>query len=209
MRIKKLAEQLEGVQTIETIMSSLHVNRQKAIYCVYRLRKAGYVKTQRTPSRQRVYSISYENKQGGASYYEIINRWSPIKLAITQTYKIYGREITLEEAFMFALETKKVRAILASLSLFRKISDWKLLYRLARKNGLERKVGALYDLSRLLRIRTKRMDRRFRRLMLPKPGSDYQYILDGLRTSDERYKRIETRWRVYIPFNKGDLEDYL
>jgi hypothetical protein len=209
MLIRELLKRLEGIQTIDTVMSILNVNRQKAVYYIHRLRKEGYVRTQYSPLKKRVYHISFEIKQGGTSYYEIINKHSPIKLSITQTYKIYGREVTLEETLIFAIKSKKIRVVLASLSLFRKISDWKLLYKLAKTNGVERKVGVLYDLSRQLKIRTRRMDGRFRRLMLPKPYDRFQFILEGNRTREEKYKKIENLWRVYIPFNKSDLVDYL
>jgi hypothetical protein len=209
MKIKVLLKKLEGIQTVETVMSLLGVDRQGAIYHVHRLRKAGYVKTQRAPSGKRVYQISHENSQGGKSYYEILNRHSPIKLLSTKTHKIYGRDVTMEETLIFAITSGKIRLILASLSLFRKICNWKLLYRIAKEKGAERKAGALYDLSRHLKMRTRRMDGRFRRLMLPKPYDRFQFIMEGLSTSEEEYRKIEDKWRVYLPFNKSDLEDYL
>lgn len=208
MLIKELLKKLEGIQTIETIMSILNVDRNKAIYCVFRLNKEGYVKKQRDPKKRRVYFISFENKLGGTSYYEIINKFSPIKLSISETYKIYGREIPLEEALIFSIKTKKIRVLLASLSLFKKINNWKLLYKLAKENNAKRKVGALHQLSRKL-IRTKKIDGRFLRLMLPKKYDKFEFIIDNLRTREDEYKRIENRWKVYIPFNKADLDDYL
>lgn len=205
---KDLLKKLEGIQTIDTVMSILDVNKQQAIYHVYRLRKEGYVKTQRSPSKRRVYHISRENRQGGISYYEIINSHSPVKLSITQTYRIYGRDVSCEETLIFALKSKKIRVILASLALFKKIKDWKLFYKLAKANKVERKAGALYDLSRQL-MRTKRMDGRFRRLMMPEADDKFQFIIEGLKTKEEKYRIIEKRWKVFLPFNKNDLEGYL
>lgn len=207
MKITKLLKKLEGIQTIDTVRSALNVKREKAVYLIHRLRREGYVKTLRAPSGKRVYHISFENKQGGTSYYDIINRHSPVKISTMDVYKIYGRDVSLEETLVFAVKTKDIRVILTSLSLFRKISNWKLLYKLAKANKLERKVGALYDLSRQI-MRAKRMDRRFRRLMLPKPYDRFQYIIEGLKTRESDYKKIEKRWRVFIPFNKSDLERY-
>lgn len=208
MQTKELLKKLEGINTIESVMSTLNVTKEKAIYYIYRLNKEGYVKKQRTPSKKRVYFISVENKQSGTSYYEILNKYSPIKLSITQTYKIYGREVTLEETLVFAVKTKKIRNILAALALFKKISNWKLLYELSKTNKIERKIGALYDLSRFL-LRTKRMDGRYYRIMLPKPSNEYEYIIEGLQTKEEKFMKIEKRWKVYLPFNNSDVVDYL
>lgn len=206
MDIREALKKLEGVQTIDSIMSILNANRARAIYLVHRLRKEGYVKTLMATDRRRVYYISFENKLGGASYYEIINRNSPVKLVEPETHRTYGREVSLEETLVFALNSGKLRLVLASLALFGKIDDWPLLYRLAKANGIQRKVGALYDLSRKL-MRTKRMDGRTKRRMMPRKGERYQYIIEGFGSSD--YKAIEDKWKVYIPFNRADLEDYL
>ena len=53
------------------------------------------------------------------------------------------------------------------------------------------------------------MDGRFRRLMMPEADDKFQFIIEGLRTKEEKYKIIEKRWKVFLPFNKNDLEDYL
>ena len=173
------------------------------------LRKEGYIKTQRTPSNKRVYNISFENKQGGKSYYDIINRYAPNELRVksSEIYKIYGRDISLEESFIFALKSRKIRLVLASLSLFTKITNWFLLYRLAKANNLIRETGALYDLSRMI-MRIRHMDGRVQKLMLTSKENKRKYIINGYKTKDKTIKEIENCWKIYIPFNKEDLENY-
>ncbi|MEK6887338.1 MAG: hypothetical protein AABX14_00155 [Candidatus Aenigmatarchaeota archaeon] len=205
METKYLLKKLEGIQTINTVMDTLSLSREKAIYYVYRLRKQGYVKTKRLSNNSRVYYISFENKLQGFSYYEIINLYSPVKLSTTQMYKVYGKEPTLEEALIYAIKTGSLRTILAALALFKKINDWGELYRLSKRNQIEREVGALYDLARRI-MRTRRMSKRFRSGALPKEDYDFVYIIQGLKSKD--FKDIETIWRVYLPFNQEDLEDY-
>ncbi len=209
MKLRGLLKRLEGVQTIDSVMNILGVDRQKAIYYVHRLRKAGFVKTSYTGTKKRVYRISHENMLGGRGYYDIINEYSPMKLAVSETHRIYGRDVSLEETLVFAIESGRIRVILASLSLFGKISDWKLLYSISKEKGAERKAGALYDLSRKLKIRVRRMDGRIRRLMLPSESDGFQYIIPGIKTKEEEYKEIEKSWKVYLPFNRSDLEAYL
>ena len=65
MNIKHLLQKLEGIQTINSIMSLLDVDKEKAAYYVYRLRKAGYVKTKKINDNTRIYHISFQNKGGG------------------------------------------------------------------------------------------------------------------------------------------------
>ena len=205
LSIKKLLKKLEGIQTIESVKDRLNVNSTQASYYISRLKKESYVKTKRLSNNKNVYDISFENKLGGTSYYEIINKNSPIKLVIPETYKIYGKKISLEETLIYAIKTKKLRIILASLALFKKISNWSELYRLGKKNHLERQVGALYDISREI-MRVRRMSKRFRNLSLPQKNSNFNFVIPGLKSKD--FKEIEKTWKIHIPFNHSDLEDY-
>lgn len=205
MKTIKLVNKLEGIQTIKSISSLLGINKKKAIYYVFRLRKKGYVKTKRTKDKTRVYSISKEHKAGGESYYEIINQNSPIKIAARHTHKVYGKKISLEEALIFAIKTRDLRTILAALALFKKINNWKELYELAKKNKLKREVGALYSLARKI-MKTKKITKRFMTLSLPKKEDKYKYIIQGMKSKD--FKEIEKEWKIYLPFNMADMEEY-
>ena len=167
MNIKELLKNLEGIHTIKSIMSELNISKSKAIYYVHLLRKHGYVKTKRMSNKTRVYNISFSNKLKGTTYEDIINQYSPIKISTFKKYLLYGKAPTLEETLIYAIKTKNLRTILASIGLFRKINHWSELYKLAKKNHIERQVGALYDLARLF-IRTKRMSKIFIRNDLPK-----------------------------------------
>jgi len=205
MKNEEILKKLEGIQTIETVMDSLDISRKKAIYYIYKLRKNGYVKTKKLSSNKRVYNISFENKLGGTSYYEIINAHSPIKISTHKIYKIYGKGPSLEETLIYAIKTQSLRTILAALVLFKKIEDWSRLYQLAKINHLERQAGALYDLSRKIML-TRRMTSKFRNNALPKEDYQWRFVIPGLKSDD--FKNIEKMWKVYLPFNKKDLEVY-
>lgn len=204
MNLKEVLRKLEGVHTLKSIMSELNINSSKAIYYIHLLRKEGYVKTRRLKDKTRVYNISFLNKLKGTSYEEIINQYSPVKIASFSKYRIYGKSPTLEETLIYAIKTKSLRTILAAMALFKKINNWKDLYRLAKANHMERQVGALYDLARQF-MRTKRISKTFIRNALPKKEYDFRYFIFGLRSSD--FVDIEKKWRVYLPFNKKDLEE--
>ena len=205
MHKEKLLKQLEGVHTLQSVMSVLGVNRLQAIYYVHCLRKAGYVKTARSPSGNRVYSISFENRLGGTSYEELLNKISPVKLAVGVIYRVYGKTPTPEEILVYAVKRDSLRTILSVLALFKKEIDWNKLYRISKENHCKRQIGALYDLARTI-MRTRRMSGRFRTFSLPKKEYAFRYVVPGLKSKD--FKEIENRWRVYLPFNKSDLEEY-
>ncbi len=205
MKSKFLLRELEGIQTIASVMDILHITKEKAIYYVYLLRKQGYVKTKRLSDNKRVYNISFENRFKGSSYYEIINQHSPIKIATSKIHRIYGKKPSLEETLVYAIKTSSLRTILASLALFKKISNWSELYSLAKENHIERQVGSLYDLARKV-MKTRKMTKRFRTNSLPKKNCAFEYIIQGLKSKD--FKEIENIWKIHLPFNKGDLEAY-
>lgn len=205
MEMMILLKKLEGIQTIETVMDALDVDRKKAVYYISRLRKAGYVKTKKLSNNKRVYNISFENRLKGTSYYEIINKYSPVKISTPRTYKIYGKKPSFEETLVYAVKTQSFRTILAALALFRKIDDWNNLYRLAKSNHIERQVGALYDLARKIML-TRRMSDRFRYYALPKDDYEWRYVIPRIKSDD--FKNVEKTWKIYLPFNKKDLEAY-
>ena len=205
METELLLKKLEGIQTVDSASSLLSTNKEKVIYYLYRLRKEGYVKTKRLSNNKRVYNISFENKLKGTSYFEIINKYSPVKIATPITYKIYGKNPSMEETLVYAIKTGSLRTILASLALFKRIVNWSELYQLAKKNRIERQVGALYDLAKKI-MRVRRMPDRFRNNALPKEEFNFEYTISGLMSKD--FKDIEETWKIYLPFNINDLSDY-
>ena len=202
----ELAQELKGLNTIKMIESTLNVDRARAIYIVYKLRKKGFVETKYQSNRTRVYHISPQNALGGTSYIDIINTYSPLKLLATEIHKIYGRETSIEETLVYAIDRKSVRYIIASLALFRKVKNWSELYKRAKEKDLIREVVALYEVSRLVVSKVKRMPQRFKTLAKPKKGDTCKYIIRGLDSTD--FKNTEQRWKVYIPLNYSDLTDY-
>jgi hypothetical protein len=149
----------------------------------------------------RLYKITIRKQRPRVpGMFDIINRYSPMKLAPWYDHQVHG-PYGPEEALIDALETKSFRVILASMRLFQHITDWKKLYRLAKQKDCWQKVGALYDVARLFfRVRT-----------IP---DQYKYYLFSRRffmvrdykTKEHSFVPIEKRWKVFIPFRKGDIE---
>ena len=206
MNIEKLAKRLEGLQTVSSICKLLKIDRRTAINYISMLRKKGFLETMYGKRRIRMYKISpaIKKKAGYPGLYEIINKYSKVKIIGRYEHKIYTHELTVEEAIIRAVKSKGFRIILAALGLFNRIEDWHLLNKLSKKEGIGRKIGALYDVARKS-FRVKRMDERTRKSLL-KSKVDDKYVVGRIESRD--FKDIEKIWKIYIPFNKADLEVY-
>lgn len=206
MNTLEIMNKISGMQTIKSIQSILNINRTRAIYLIYRLRKKGYVITKQDSNNIRIYYISLENALGGVSYIDILNKYSPIKLTSSEVYKIYGRNVSIEETIVYAVKTRIFRYVLSSLALFKKIKNWRELYRLAKRNNLVREIGALYELVENTLPKIKKLPQFYLYHGLPKKEDNFIYIIHLFNSKD--YHAIENKWKVYLPFNKEDLMEY-
>ncbi|MDO8508405.1 MAG: hypothetical protein Q7S27_01845 [Nanoarchaeota archaeon] len=208
-KYEKIAENIEGIYTLETLADRLKVNPSKAVYVIHRLRKIGSVKTSYGAGKKRLYNISLKNKQKGITYTDKINIASPnsgIMVTSSTPYYIHGRVPSYEEALIYAIKQKDIRHIIASLALFRKISDWSLLYRLAKKENLLLEVVALYETARTVVKKVRKMPKRFLHLAEKYKSDHFNYIIKGFSSTD--FKEIENKWKIRVPLNKADLEEY-
>ena len=205
VRLLGLAKKLQGLNTVSAVCKKLGIKEKTAINYIYELRKKGLVKTTRGRNKIRMYDISPVKKaeSGYPGLYDIINRYSPIKIAKPFEHRVY-KELGTEEAIVRALETGDFRTILASLALFRHIKNWPKLYEHAKKKDMRRQVGALYDLSRNA-MRVKRMDKRIENRLLEAKQKN-NFIVPGIRTRN--FPNIGKKWRIFIPFSKGDLRRF-
>lgn len=209
MKYEPIIQAIEGTRTIDDVQEKLKINRAKAIYLLHRLRNLGYIRTKYLPNKKRIYSISPLNKQNGISYLESFNNNMPkasFRISDKEDYFVHGRKIKVEEQLIYALKKGTVRYIISSLFLFRKIEDWSYLYRLAKKEDLTRQISALYEIARIFVKKVRKMPKRFRRLTTPKKNDDYLFITKGFSSND--FKNIEKKWKVYVPLNCTDLEEF-
>ena len=201
-----IAKRLEGLQTVDSIAKNLGIGRRTAINYVWELRKKGFVETVYGKRKIRMYRISpfKKIKFGYPGLYDFLSQNSKIKVYPPYIERIYDHKPTAEEMIVRAVKTGDLRTILSSLALFNKVKSWPRLARIARKESVGRKIGALYDAARTI-IRVKRMDKRTRKALL-KSKVEGKFIVKNARTKD--LKDIEKAWNVYLPFNNADLEAY-
>src|SRR3989344_3686843 len=206
MNMLNLAKKLEGIHTIDTMAETLGIKISTAIKLVSKLRKEGYLKNSGGGKQVRFYKITPEKNVeiGNPGLYDIINKYSRIKIVSSHVNRIMNKKLTTEEALIRAVKTNDIRIIIASLELFNHIKNWSLLSKLAEQEGLGRKIGALYDAARTI-IKVRRMDRRIRNKLL-KSKVKNRYIISQIKSKD--MGEIEKIWNVYLPFNKADLMRY-
>jgi len=206
-KYRELVEKIEGIYTVETLSERLKLDRNKAVYVIHKLRKLGYVKTYYGSGKKRSYSISLRNSNlKSISYVDVINKISPIKLAYSDDYYIHGRVPSYEETLIYALQKRDIRYLVASLALFKKISNWSFLYNLAKKKDLVVEITALYDIAKKVVKKVRKMPKKFVNQAIKKRTKKAIYIIKPLSSKD--FKDIEKKWNIYIPLNLSDLEDY-
>ena len=205
MELLKIAKELEGVQTVNSIAKQLNVDRRTSINYAWALRKKGFLENV-YGGRVRLYRINpLIKRKTGYSFYELLNKYSKVKLAVREDYIIHSeKEPSVEEILVRAVKNDNFRVVLASLGLFNKIRSWSRLYKFAKNYNVRRKIGALYDVAREI-IRVRRMDDKTRKWLLNAKNEEI-YIIP--RFKSKSFQDIEKKWNIYIPFNKADLEVY-
>ena len=205
MELLKIAKELEGLQTVNSIAKQLNVDRRTSINYAWALRKKGFLENV-YGGRVKLYRINpLIKRKTGYSFYELLNKYSKVKLAVREDYIIHSeKEPSVEEILVRAVKNDNFRVVLASLGLFNKIRSWSRLYKFAKNYNVRRKIGALYDVAREI-IRVRRMDDKTRKWLLNAKNEEI-YIIP--RFKSKSFQDIEKKWNIFIPFNKADLEVY-
>ena len=206
MKSIEIAKKLEGINTLKMVMKKLNVRKSTAIKILSILRKEGFVETSGGGKKPRLYKISPIRIAGKEhlGLYDIINKYSKIKLFKPFEHKVMDRKLSIEEAIPMAVKEGNFRLVLASLGLFNFVKNWSKLCFYSKKYNVARKLGALYDVTRTI-MKTRKMDNRTRKALL-KGKDKNKFIIKPHKAKD--FKEIGKKWKVYIPFNRADLMRY-
>lgn len=191
-------KKIEGKQTVDTVSAVLEISKQSAINLLSSLKKEGHVVVSGGGKQKRIYTISVRKilprKEG---MFEVLNKYSKEKIV---PHFVHEPRYTynVENAIIDLVQLNDIRVLTNVLSLFNHVTDWSLLYQLAKKKNLRKKVGALYDVARSS-IKVRKMPERTKNLMIASNDSD------NFSYSSGDFKDIEHLWKVKIPFKKEDL----
>ena len=206
MKSIELAKKLEGLNTLGMVRKNLGVKKSTAIKILSLLRKEGFVETSGGGKKPRLYKISPMRVAGKEhlGLYDIINKYSKVKLFEPYKHKVMDRKLSVEEAIPMAIKERNFRLTLAALGLFGFVKDWAKLNYFAKKYDVAKEAGALYDVAKSY-MKTRKIDGRTRKSLL-KVKTRKHFIVKHAKSKD--FKDIEKMWNVHIPFNKADLERY-
>ena len=210
MELIQLAKKLEGLHTLETAAKALNVKKSTTVKILSILRKEGFVETSGGGKKPRLYKISPIRIAGKEhlGIYDLINKYSKVKLWEPYKHKVIDRELSIEEAIPMsvniAFKERNFRLALATLGLFNHIKNWSKLGHYSKKYNVARRVGALYDVARTI-VKTRKMDNRTRKALL-KGKDKSKFIIKPHKP--QYYKNIEKIWKVYVPFHIKDLTRY-
>jgi hypothetical protein len=196
----EILKQIEGLQTIDTVAQALNIKKQSALNLLSKLKKQKYVTVSGGGKQKRFYRITTTKQlPRDPGMFDIINKHSPMKINPWYDHQVHG-PYTVEDALLDALQTESFRLILASMHLFRHVTDWPKLYR--SKDW--QKVGALYDVARLF-MRVNRMPERYRKQHF----THRIFFIRDYITKEHRFLPIDKKWGIPIPFRLGDIQKTL
>ena len=130
MKSIEIAKKLEGLHTLETAAKALNVKKSTTVKILSILRKEGFVETSGGGKKPRLYKISPIRIVGKEhiGIYDLINKYSKVKLWEPYKHKVVDRNLSIEEAIPMAVDTaikeRNFRLVLAVLGLFNHIKDW-------------------------------------------------------------------------------------
>lgn len=201
MEHDELLQKLEGLHTVETVAEALNIKKQSALNLISKLKKQGYVVTSGGRHQKRLYTIkARKQRPRDAGMFDIINKYSRMKLAPWYDHQVHGN-YGPEEALIDAIQTQSFRVILASMRLFNHITDWPKLYKLAKEKDCWQRVGALYDVARMY-FKVIRMPVKYQKQTFTKN----RYLIKNYATEETEFYPITRKWKVSIPFHKGDIQ---
>lgn len=143
--------------TIETFAKKYNLTRQSALNKLSKLKKENFALV--SGGKKRIYTISNLKQKPTNGFYDVINKYSPEKLVPKYKHYVYGN-YSIQKAIIDGLKTNDIRTKNATMHLFRHITDWKNLFKLAKQENLTKELYDLYKLARQ-KVKCKTMPKRY------------------------------------------------
>lgn len=194
----KLLKKIKGLRTIEELREMLKLKRQTVLNKISQLKKQGYLTVSGGRQQKRIYKITTYKQTKSKGMFDIINKHSRIKVFPLFKHVTYG-DYSEENALIDAIKLKNRRTLLAALSLFNHINQWKKLSLLAKKHKVQVQLGCLYDLARTA-IKTRKMPKNIYSSLKSKKSRKI------VKISPEKSNIIDKEWNCQIPFSREDLK---
>ena len=148
-----------GKYTLESFAESNGLTKQSALNLLSKLRKKGLVKTSGGGRQKRIYTVLERPRKETNGFYDIVNRYSKIKLREKFSHHVHGN-YTVEHAIVDGIRIGDARSKEATMYLFNHVNNWKRLFDLAKKRDLVDEVCQLYFRAKD-KMKVKRMPKRY------------------------------------------------
>lgn len=139
---------MEGIYTLEQIQKERGIARQSAINLVHKLKKKGLLYKKGGGKQVRFYYIREKPIEKENGMYEIISKYTPIKLNPSIKHIVYGKKYGVEQAIIDCLSIGESRYSLAASFLLNHIKDWKKLKSLLAQKHMGKKFDKLFNIAR-------------------------------------------------------------
>jgi hypothetical protein len=147
------------LHTVESFAKARNLSRQSAINKLSQLKKNNLITTSGGGTQKRLYKVSSKPQVQDNGMYSILNKYASEKLVPKFTHRVYGK-YSVEQAIIDAIQIGDVRTLQAAKHLFNHVTNWKLLFTLAKKNAYVKQIYTLYDQARN-EMRVRRMPARY------------------------------------------------
>lgn len=150
----------EGKYTVETFSKKYKLTRQSTLNLFSKLKKQHFLTVSGGGKQKRIYTITKTKTHPSNGFYDLINKYSPIKLVPQYKHYVQGN-YSIEKAIIDGINIGDARTLEATKYLFRHITNWKNLFFLAKKNDLINKIGPLYQQARKTVKKCRKMPLRY------------------------------------------------
>lgn len=134
---------IEGKYTLEDFAALLGIKKTSALNLLSKLKKQNRVTVSGGGRQKRIYTISRLPVKKTRGFYDIVNKYSKIKLVPKFRHYAHGR-YTVENAIIDGILIGDSRTLEASSYLFKRVNDWKRLFELAKEKKVVKSVYKLY-----------------------------------------------------------------
>lgn len=139
-----MIELKEGKYTVETFAKKQGLQKQSAINLLSKLKAKNLVTVSGGGRQKRIYTISKKPQEKTNGFYDVVNKYSPEKLNPKFKHKVIGT-YTIERAIIDGIQIGDIRTLEATTYLFKKITNWKRLFDLAKEKKVVEEVYQLYE----------------------------------------------------------------
>lgn len=153
---------LPGKYTLELFAKKHNLARNSALNKLSKLKKEGYVKVSGGGQQKRIYDVNIIKQREPNGFFKILNKYSPEQINPCFEHYVFGR-YSVENAIIDGLLLfDDVRTRKAMYYLFNHVQNWKKLFDLAKKHGLEKEVYKIYNEARK-NVRVRKIPKKYRK----------------------------------------------